>query len=165
MAAQHNIVAALQKVPLFADLSPTQLKRVLIICKQECHEPGTRLCTLGADSDRMFVLLSGSVDILSASGATLVHEEAITTIGEAGVLTGEARSATVIAASEVSAMAISRRSFVQLVQEDPSLAVRLYRNVMMILRQKLVVSNRRIDELLQAEELEDGEDTDDTGDL
>lgn len=88
MSAQHNVIAALQKVPLFADLSPTQLKRVLIICKQQSYEPGTRLCAAGGESDRMFVLLSGSVAIQSESGSVLVHEEAITTVGEAGVLTG-----------------------------------------------------------------------------
>ena len=163
MSGQHNVMAALQKVSLFVDLSPTQLKRVLIICRQESYEPGTRLCTAGGESDRMFVLLSGSVEIQSASGAALVHEEAITTIGEAGVLTGEPRSATVVVATAVSAMAISRRSFVQLVQEDPSLAVRLYRNVMMILRQKLIAANHRIEELLQAAPIDTNEDAKTSG--
>ena len=46
-------------------------------------------------------------------------------------------------------MAIKRRPFMRLVQDDPSLAVRLYRNVMVILREKLMVANQRIDRLLQ----------------
>jgi CRP-like cAMP-binding protein len=79
----------------------------------------------------------------------LVSESAITTVGEAGMLTGETRSATVVAETPLSAMGINRRAFFQLMQEDASLATRLYRNVMMSLRQKLVISNRRIGELLE----------------
>lgn len=143
-------MVVLQKVKLFADLSPTQLKRLLGICQQESYETGTALCWRGNESDRMFVLLSGSVEIQGASGAALIEETAITTIGEAGMLTGEPRSATVVATSSISALAINRLPFMRLVQDDPSLAVRLYRNVMMILREKLMVANQRIDGLLQA---------------
>jgi len=46
----------------------------------------------------------------------------------------------------------------RLVQDDPSLAVRLYRNVMVILREKLMVANDRIDGLLQAEPPPDSDD-------
>ena len=151
MSQPSALIAVLQKVPLFVDLSPTQLKRVIAICQQEIHEPGTALCRLGGESDRMFILLSGTVEIQGVSGAALIEESAITTIGEAGMLTGEPRSATVVATTDISAMAIKRRQFMRLVQDDPSLAVRLYRNVM--------VANQRIDALLQlsSTDSDDGE--------
>ena len=38
-----------------------------------------------------------------------------------------------------------------LMQEDPFLATRFYRNVMTNLRQKLISSNRHIDQLLQSQ--------------
>ncbi len=151
MGKQSAVLLALQKVPLFADLSPSQLKQLLGICQQESHEPGTVLCRAGAESDRMFVLLSGTVEIRTERDVPLVSESAITTVGEAGMLTGEPRSATVVAETALSVLGINRRAFFKLMQEDPSLATRLYRNVMMSLRQKLVASNRRIGELLQSQ--------------
>ena len=112
-----------EQVPLFVDLSPSQLKRILSICQQERFEAGTVLCRVGGESDRMFVVLSGAVEIQSANGGVLAREAAITTIGETGVLTGKSRSAAVVATAPVSAMVISRRSFLRLVQDDPSVAV------------------------------------------
>lgn len=157
MGKHSAVLLALQKVPLFADLSPSQLKLLLGICQQESYEQGTVICKAGADSDRMFVLLSGTVEIRTERDVPLVSESAITTIGEAGMLTGEPRSATVVAETALSVMAINRRPIFQLMQEDPSLATRFYRNVMMSLRQKLVTSNRRISELIQSQPSELGE--------
>ena len=149
MGKQSAVLLALQKVPLFADLSPSQLKQLLGICQQENLEQGTALCRVGAESDRMFVLLSGRVEIRSERDVSLVKESAITTVGEAGMLTGERRSATVIADTAVSVLTISRRALFQLMHEDPTMSTRFYRNVMMTLRQKLIASNKRICELLQ----------------
>jgi putative ABC transport system ATP-binding protein len=149
MAKSPALLAALQKVPLFGGLSPNQLQRLFGICQQESSVEGAALCRTGADSDRMFVLLSGSVEIRSETDTPLMSQSAITTIGESGMLTGEPRSATVVAEGALSVLVIDRHPFMQLMQEDPSLATRFYRNVMTILRQKLISSNRRIDQLLQ----------------
>lgn len=151
MGKQAAVLAALQKVPVFRDLSPSQLKLLFGICQQESYGPGTILCKAGAESDRMFVLIAGTVEIRTEHGVSLMSESAITTVGESGMLTGEPRSATVVAETAVSVLVIDRRSFLKLMQSDPSLGTRFYRNVVLILRHKLVASNRRIDELLQSQ--------------
>ena len=137
----------LQKLPVFQDLSPTQLKQLFGICLQENYEKGASLCKAGEKSDRMFVLLSGEVAIYTPGNVLLVREKAITTIGEAGLLTGEPRSASVSTESPVKALLIRRGSLSKLMQEDPALATRLYRNMMVMLRQKLIAADRRIEEL------------------
>ena len=43
---------------------------------------------------------------------------------------------------------INRVSLIDLLREDASLASRVYRNVMMSLRKKLVTANGKIDELM-----------------
>ena len=125
------------------------MQRLFGICQKKSYTKHTALCRAGTASEEMFVLLSGSVVIRSESDTPLMSQSAITTIGESGMLTGEPRSATVVAESDLSVLAIDRRAFLQLIQEDPTLATRFYRNVMTILRQKLIASNRRIDQLLQ----------------
>ena len=103
---------------------------------------------MGEQSTRMFVVLKGTVAVGTAEGLTLMTEEAITTIGETGALTGEHRSVTVIALTDCNVLEINRVSLIDLLREDASLASRVNRNVMMSLRQKLVTANGKIDELM-----------------
>ena len=105
---------------------------------------------MGKQSDRMFVVLKGTVSIGTAEGSTLMTEDAITTIGETGALTGELRSVTVIATTDCHVLEINRVSLNDLLKTDALMASRLYRNVMMSLRNKLVTANRRIDELMKS---------------
>ena len=147
MALSSSLLGMLQKLPVFQDLSPTQLKQLFGICLQENYEKGASLCKAGEKSDRMFVLLSGEGAIYTPGNVLLVREKAITTIGEAGLLTGEPRSASVSTESPVKALLIRRGSLSKLMQEDPALATRLYRNMMVMLRQKLIAADRRIEEL------------------
>ena len=143
------MLATLQKLPLFRDLFPTHLKQLFNTCTQESFETGELLCKAGAVSDRMFILLSGRVAIKSPKGVELAIEEAITTIGETGLLTGERRAATVVAEEPVTALAIPRRPLIQLMQQDSTLAIHMYRNSMVIVRQKLIAADRRLEEVLQ----------------
>ncbi|MEW6753325.1 MAG: cyclic nucleotide-binding domain-containing protein [Candidatus Latescibacterota bacterium] len=147
MALQSSLLSTLQKLDLFQDLSPSQLKVVFGLCQQEVYEEGQLLCKAGADSEKIFILLSGSVRVLTPRGALLVTEEAVTTVGEAGVLTGEKRAATVVADTVVTALSIARRPLTRLMQQDAGLAIRLYRNVLLMVRQKLIAADQRIEQM------------------
>ncbi len=152
MKLSPSLLGTLQKLPIFQDLSPTQLKGLFRICQQETYEPGVSLCRVGAESDRMYILLSGTVEVSTTSHVLIVHEKAVTTIGEAGVLTGEPRSASVVTETAVKALSIDRRSLQKMVRDDAVFGIRLYRNVMAMLRQKLIAADQRIEELSQAQE-------------
>ena len=142
------VLATLQKLRLFQDLSPSQLKSLFKLCQQQSYAPDELLCRAGAESQKMFILLSGSVDILNQSGKSLVSESATTTIGEAGMLTGELRAASVRAQTDVSALVIERRPLLRLMQTDATLAIRLFRNVLIMVREKLINADQRIEEML-----------------
>ena len=146
MNYDNRTLEALKKVPFFEGLGPSQVKHLLEICHARAVARGEKM---GQQSDRMFVVLKGTVAIGTAEGSTLMTEEAITTIGETGALTGELRSVTVIATSDCHVLEINRVSLNDLLKTDTSMASRLYRNVMMSLRKKLVTANRRIDELMK----------------
>ena len=152
MNLSPKLLSSLQKLRLFQDLSPTQIKRVFATCKQENFEPGAILAKSGADSDRMFIVMSGAVDIRSARDVLLAHEKAVTTIGETGLLSGEVRSATVVVTEAVNALVIGRRPLTQVMKEDATLAIRLYRNAMALVRGKLIAADQRIERLMQGEE-------------
>ena len=149
MNYDSRTLEALKKVPFFEGLGPSQVKNLLAICHAKALPRGEKLCEMGKQSDRMFVVLKGTVSIGTADGSTLMTEDAITTIGETGALTGELRSGTVIATTDCHVLEINRVSLNDLLKTDALMASRLYRNVMMSLRNKLVTANRRIDELMK----------------
>lgn len=97
----------------------------------------------------MFVILTGSVEIRTAEDVPLLTEDSVTTIGEAGLLTGETRSATVVAKTAVTTLSMNRRRLLPLMNHDTALAKYLYRNVLFMVRGKLIASNQRISELLK----------------
>jgi CRP-like cAMP-binding protein len=146
------LLATFQKLSVFRDFSPTQLKKLLKGCTPEEFAPEAFVCKAGAESDSMYVLLSGTIEIRSESGTPLLTQQPITTIGEAGMLTGEKRTASVVARTPVKVLTIKRRYLMQLMQDDLSLASRLYRNVMFMVREKLMAANQRIGELLKDQE-------------
>ena len=165
MNYDSRTLEVLKKVPFFAGLSPTQVKHVLEICHAKAIPQGEALCKMGEPSNRMFVVLKGTVAIGTAHGSTLMTEDAITTIGETGALTGEPRSVTVMAMTDCNVLELNRVSLTDLLRADPGLASRVYRNVMMSLRRKLVTANGKIDELKEGKSegaTEDTEDTEDT---
>ncbi|HIG55241.1 MAG TPA: hypothetical protein EYG11_00500 [Candidatus Latescibacteria bacterium] len=53
-----------------------------------------------------------------------------------------------LAKTKVTTLSIHRRRIQQLIKSDPQLSTLLYRNVLSMVREKLIVSNRRIAELL-----------------
>ena len=147
-----GLLSSLQKLQLFTDLSPTQVKRMFGICKQEVFAADSVLCRAGDDSDLMYVIISGSVDILGTHDLQLAHEKAVTTIGETGLLSGECRAASVRASTDVSALVIRKRPLLQLMQDDSALAIRLYRNAMVLVRQKLIAADERLERVLRDQE-------------
>ena len=159
MNYDSRTLEVLKKVPFFEGLSPSQVKNVLEICHAKALPKGEPLCKAGEPSNRMFVVLKGTVVIGTANGSTLMTEEAITTIGETGALTGEPRSVTVLALTDCNVLELNRVSLTDLLRDDASLASRVYRNVMMSLRRKLVTANKKIDELKR----NDASDTADRG--
>lgn len=155
MELTPSLLATLQKLRLFQDLSPTQIKRVFGACKQESFDVDALLCRVGAESDRMFIVLAGAVEIRSGKDLLLGRERAVTTIGETGLLSAEVRAASVKVSEPVTALVIGRRPLQLLMQDDAALAIRLYRNAMVLVRQKLIAADERLERLLQGKESDD----------
>lgn len=148
MEVTPYLLSGLKRLRLFHELSPNQIKRLFAACRHRSIEAGEVLCQVGQESDRMFVVLTGTISITSAGGTELARETGVTTTGETEVLSGEVRCATVRAVDAVTALEIERRSLLRIMQGDDGLAVRLFRNAMMLVREKLMATNSRLEQLL-----------------
>jgi hypothetical protein len=91
-------------------------------------DPDAVLFREGDPSDEVILILSGSAEVLRASGddsIVLGTVRAGEFVGEMGVLEGRVRSATVRAAESVEAELIERQAFLDRVSAEPELARKL----------------------------------------
>jgi CRP-like cAMP-binding protein len=90
------------------------------------------LCREGNSGDHMFVIQQGTVEVVTANGGretslARLHEGDI--IGEIAIFEKVPRSATVRAIGEVRALTVDRKNLLKRVSEDPTLALRVIRNL------------------------------------
>ncbi len=90
------------------------------------------LCREGDAGDQMFVIQSGTVEVITSNGGretplARLNEGSI--IGEIAIFEKVPRSATVRAVGEVRALTVDRKNLLRRVSEDPTLALRVIRNL------------------------------------
>jgi CRP-like cAMP-binding protein len=89
----------------------------------------------------MFVLLTGTLSVTALEGTVLTSLSPITIVGEMGLITGQPRSATVVAESQISVFEISKLKFEILMKKYPEIGFKTYRNIIHILSERLDNNN------------------------
>jgi signal-transduction protein with cAMP-binding, CBS, and nucleotidyltransferase domain len=85
----------LKKIPLFKGLSPSGIQKILGICSPQAYEPETQICKADSPSNRLYIILSGELAVITNDGLRVATISPITTIGEMGFITRHPCSATV----------------------------------------------------------------------
>lgn len=117
---QDEKMTYLQRVNLFESCSSRQLRAIARIAEVQEVPAEEVLARTGEPGDRFFVIVDGSARIeVSAQNQGRISPGAF--FGEMSLLDGEPRSATVIADTAMRLLVISRRDFVTLLREVPSL--------------------------------------------
>jgi CRP-like cAMP-binding protein len=129
-----DLVVALGKLPLFADLSPEELLGVTGIAERRTAEPGDVLFSEGDDGDGLFVVADGEL-VVEREGRELARLRRGEIVGELSVLDGEPRSATVRAASATELYFVARDDFLELCDASPALVRTLLGSMARRLRQ------------------------------
>lgn len=114
----------LRRVPLFADLSDRQLRRVAKLVMPVRFDAGAAIVREGSEAHTFFIILEGRATVVrrGARPATLRPGEYF---GEMALLDRRPRSATVMAETELSALRIAADQFGKLLRSEPSIAVAL----------------------------------------
>lgn len=128
--AENDDVRALRSVALFAGIDMPRLRLLAFTSARVRFSAGEALFRQGEDSDAAYVILIGSatVTIETANGPvpiSSVGENAI--VGEMGLVTGEPRSATILAQTEVTALRLQKQVFLALLAEFPQMALSVTR--------------------------------------
>jgi len=114
-------------------LTPQDRARLSAQCVSRQFAKNQVVYVEGGPADSMLVLTSGELKVsnYSAEGAELILASVMPgeTIGELGMLSDLARSATVIATKPSAAMTLSRVVVMQLIEERPAVAVAMLRHL------------------------------------
>ncbi|MGZ6133736.1 MAG: cyclic nucleotide-binding domain-containing protein, partial [Myxococcaceae bacterium] len=115
-------ITLLDDVDLFRVLGPGERERVAHEMVPRRFGRGERIIEQGAPGQTFYVVAAGTVSILTARGVEVTRLGRGQYFGEMSLLTGEPRSATVVAAEDAVLFELDRPTFAQLFDEQPALA-------------------------------------------
>lgn len=121
-----EVLDEIAHVEMLHNLSPSEVQAIIPLLKPLTVEPGTTLCQEGAPGDAMFIILSGEADIYK--GPQLMAQlGAGEMFGEMALLTGEERSASVVARTPMKLYELDKSDFDAMLTRSPHLASGLSR--------------------------------------
>lgn len=129
-------IEALRHIRLFRSCSAHELVKILNIMHVRSYETGDIILKEDTIGDEFFILLAGQVDILK-EGQHLLTLGPGTPFGETALLEGAARAATVRAHVPTKVMLLYGKDLYALLDQEPTMAIKLLRNFVLALHQRL----------------------------
>jgi CRP/FNR family cyclic AMP-dependent transcriptional regulator len=137
----------LKRIPLFSELSETELERIYPLLKRRRYPKGHAVIKEGERGDVIYLIEKGQVKVKRQS---LDGREKILDIlsdgaffGELSVLDEMPRSATVETMGDVSILTLHKNDFLRLLEELPPIAVKIIR----VLSRRLRAADSQIEDL------------------
>ena len=133
-----SATAVLQKVPLFSQLAPVDIQRVIEVAREKAYPKNSVILFEDDPGDALFVVASGQVKVV------LIGEDGREVIlsvlgegqffGEMSIIDDEPRSAHVIAMEDSTLVVLRREDFESLLTQSPAIAVALLKEMSRRLR-------------------------------
>ena len=123
-------VLLLRRVPLLADLTPSDLQRVASLATEHHIDADEVLFEEGDPGEEMFVVVHGRVRIMVRKDDVekeFTRRGVGEVIGEMSLISGEPRAASVIAADETHLLCLDRKNFEGLLRERPEVGLAVMR--------------------------------------
>ncbi|PIP36739.1 MAG: hypothetical protein COS92_09190 [Desulfobacterales bacterium CG07_land_8_20_14_0_80_52_14] len=134
-------------IPLFKGLSRSRIHHIIMAGSLKAFSPGDVICRKGDQSDFMFTVISGGLDVInpmaddrngSYGGDRVInHVRVGDVVGEMGLFRGAPRSATVVATSEGELLQINWKMIRRLQFLYPRTANKFFHNLVTILCDRL----------------------------
>jgi CRP-like cAMP-binding protein len=121
-------VDLLKSVPLFAGCSKAELRRLAATADEVDLRSGFVLMREGRPGREFFVLIEGTVEV-TREGKKISELTGGDWFGEIALLTKVPRTASVTASAPVRALVVTDRAFRHLVEEMPSIGIKVLASV------------------------------------
>ncbi len=134
----------IEQASLMDGLDAAQRARLAACMQTRRLAAGECLFHQGDPGDRLYVITSGSIDVLSAPvpGSTALRQRYVSLspgmmLGETAMLDGGGRSGEAVAVGDTEVHALDAATLLRLREQDPLLYAQVYRNVALHLSQRL----------------------------
>jgi HEAT repeat protein len=128
----------LRKVPLFAELSPVELKQIASIAGEHVFTQGEVFAHQGDLGDEMFIVVSGEVEVRmrreDGEQVVITRRRPGDFVGEMSILSNQPRMASLAAVGEVRALCVEKSLFESMLRERPEVSLALIRALVERLR-------------------------------
>ncbi|NJN80490.1 MAG: cyclic nucleotide-binding domain-containing protein [Anaerolineales bacterium] len=135
-------ILLLRQVPLFADLSPIDLQQIAKLSSEHHAEAGEVVFEEGEIGEEMYVIVHGEVKVMirqsDGTEKEIAKRKIGDVLGEMSIISGEPRSASVIAAEETHFLCLDKKTFESLMRERPEVGFA----VMRVLCQRLTEATK-----------------------
>jgi len=126
--AAGRLERAIRGIDLFRPLSDEELKAAAAAFRHLHYSTGERIIAEGETGDSFFVIDRGEVEVsktLAGKSRVLARLMEGQFFGEISLLTGEQRSATVVAATDVDVFTLDKAGFETILVQNPAIAVEI----------------------------------------
>jgi len=131
-------ILLLREIPIFADLSPEDLKLIAEIAREEWYPQNTVISRQGEDGNMMFVIVEGHLQVLrtvNGNEQVLAQRGTGDFVGEMAIIESAPRSATLRTQTDVRVLAIDGETFKGILRERPDVSFAVLRSVSRRLRE------------------------------
>lgn len=131
---RRETAVVLGGIPLFQGFSKRHLQKVAAATDELTFAPGQRIVEEGNLGETLFVMLAGQAKVVRGrrTVATVVPGDFF---GELSALDGGPRTATIVAETPVRVLRVFRHTLVSMVEEEPSLSLKLLDGIVRRIRQ------------------------------
>ncbi len=136
-------VHIIKNTSLFHGLPIEKLVKFLVNCRHHEFKAGDIIFKEGDPSLSMAIILTGQVDIYKGKSRVCSLEPPVL-VGEIGLFAEESRNATVKAVYDAISLTITQNELSTFFQKEPKTSRRIYRNIILSLRNKINNDNQLI---------------------
>lgn len=139
----------LKRIALLAGLDEGERNVIVDACKHEQAQPGHVYFRMGGSPASLHLILSGSVKVTRlGTESEIARLETGQSFGEMSFLDSSRTTATVTAMERTEVLVLTRGAFERLVEDHPSLGVKLWRNFAIELKRRLALTNDLVDQYI-----------------
>jgi len=130
----------IKDVPFFRNLERDSIDYITERLKFKQFGKGNTICKVGDPGDKMYIVLSGKVEVKAESGQSLAFITGGSYFGEMSLLTGEPRSASVEAVENTETFLLEKEDFDIILEKYPTISIAMSK----IMSQRLRDTNAAI---------------------
>jgi CRP-like cAMP-binding protein len=159
-----DISKAIADTYIFETLNPEELSKVVDVMSEVSFKRGDIIMQEGREGDTMYILAEGEVGVTKSltmkfaeddyreaeKVLTRLHAENRVIFGEMALIVKDKRSATVVAGSDCSLIEIHRDDFLELIQGQPDMGVKILYKIAELLVNRIKESSQDVIRLTTA---------------